>query len=64
MDDDKPNFELIFWGGTREKYIRYHSTLDRAEAEARRVLGEIRSRAAHPAIIYGPGLPKDGKTIP
>lgn len=56
-------YELTFWGGTREKYRRYHKTLDAARTEALRVLSEMSNRNAHPAIVYGPDLAKDGVTI-
>ena len=54
-------FELTFWGGSAgEKYRRNHKTFDSAKAEAHRVLAEMSNRGAHPAIIYGPGVGKDG----
>jgi hypothetical protein len=46
-------FELTFWGGVKARYRRWHPTLDAARAEARRVLGNLGNRAAHPAVIYG-----------
>jgi len=56
-------FELTFWGGVIERYRRNHTTFEAAEAEAYRVLRELPNRDAHPAIIYGPGLNRDGVTI-
>lgn len=56
-------FELTFWGGTSIRYRRDHRTIHTATREALRVLLTIRDRAAHPAIIYGPGLGRDGRTI-
>ncbi len=58
------NFELTFFGGTRLRYRRVHSTFEAAEAEAYRVLARMDNRAAHPAIIFGHGCGRDGRTIP
>jgi hypothetical protein len=62
MTDTK--FELTFWGGVSKRYTRNHETYDAAKDEAVRVLLKLDNRAAHPAIIYGPGCGKDGVTIP
>lgn len=59
----KTNFELTFWGGVTVRYRRNHKTLESAIETAQRVLGGLDNRAAHPAIIYGPGCGKDGITI-
>lgn len=67
MTSKEPPFELVFWGGLPArfvpKYRRHHETFDAAKREAYRCLAELPNRAAHPAIIYGPGLGKDGATI-
>jgi hypothetical protein len=59
----KGDFELTFWGGVSVKYKRFHQTLESAQDAAAAVLDRLDNRAAHPAIIYGPGLGKDGLTI-
>jgi hypothetical protein len=56
-------FELTFWGGVDVRYRRNHKTVEQAKAEALKVLGKINNRNAHPAIIYGPELGKDGLTV-
>jgi hypothetical protein len=56
-------FELTFWGGTSVRYRRNHKTYEQARDEAHRVLADMDSRGAHPAIINGPGLGPDGITI-
>jgi len=56
-------FELTFWGGVNVRYRRWHKTEEAARETAYRVLEELDNRAAHPAIIYGPGLGRDGVTI-
>lgn len=63
-------FELTFWGGVPKaevdpdfKWRRMHKTLDQAKAEARRVHKEMSNANAHPAVIYGPGLGRDGLTV-
>jgi hypothetical protein len=63
-------FELVFVGGTRQRYRRWHPSYDAAEQAAQRVLAKMddgdpagEQRAAHPAIIYGPDCGQDGKTI-
>ncbi len=50
-------YELTFWGGAPRgiRYKRDHATLAEAQAEAHRVLAKIENRAAHTAVIYGPG---------
>jgi len=45
-------FELTFWGGTRLHYRRWHTTVEKAKHEARRVQAKMEEPAAHPAIIY------------
>lgn len=66
-------FELNFVGGLpagHRRYRRRHAEFETAEAEARRVLNDLDmagdpavSRAAHPAIIAGPGCGRDGVTV-
>ncbi len=56
-------FELVFWGGTKLRYRHTHVNYEAAETEARRVLARMCNRAAHPAIIYGIGCGRDGRTI-
>lgn len=64
-------FELVFWGGTRRRYRRWHGTIEAARETALRVLSEMdkpggyppEPRAAHPAIIYGPGCGRDGVSV-
>jgi hypothetical protein len=56
-------YELTFRGGVSLRYRRNHKTLEQAKAEAHRVLGKLSNRAAHPAIIYGPGLGASGVTV-
>jgi hypothetical protein len=66
QEPNMTTFELVFWGGAINKLPRHkrnHDTIDSAEAEARRILAKIGNRPAHPAIIYGPGCGKDGRTI-
>jgi hypothetical protein len=66
-----PPYELVFVGGTRRRYRRYHSTYDSARETAGRVLEEMsmsgdprdEQRAAHSAIIYGPDCGRDGTTV-
>jgi len=66
-------YELSIVGDTPIAWRRWHASYEAAEAEARRVharmddsgLPEIGyARAAHPAIIYGPDLARDGVTLP
>ena len=57
-------FELVFAGGPNFRYRRLHKTYEAAEAEAVRILAKMPNRAAHPAIIYGPGCGRDGRSIP
>jgi len=60
-------FTLTFVGGAMVKlprHTREHATYEAASDEAGRVLGKMDNRAAHPAIIYGPGCGRDGMTIP
>lgn len=67
----KEKYELGFWGtlGKSYKFPRYrriHDTYESAEDTAYRVLKSLEKwgvRAAHPAIILGPGCGRDGKTI-
>lgn len=56
-------FELSFWGGTTIQYRRMHLSLKSATTEAERVLSEMHSRAAHPAIIYEHGKPQPVMTV-
>jgi len=64
-------YELVFVGGTRRRYRRWHATMDSARQTATRVLQDMslssdpvdEPRAAHPAIIYGPDCGRDGITI-
>lgn len=56
-------FDLVFFGGTCQRYRRQHDTYEAAQAEAHRVLARMANRAGHPAIIYGPGCGRDGRTI-
>lgn len=62
----KRPFELTFAGGAfvrLPRHKRHHETFEGAEDEAGRVLADLDDRAAHPAIIYGPGCGRDGVTI-
>lgn len=66
----KGKFELAFWGGTKFRYRRLHTTYESAEDAAYRVLEAMgasgdpsEQRAAHPAIIYGPDCGPHGVTI-
>lgn len=56
-------YELTFWGGISKRYRRWHDSQESAEECARAILAKMDSRAAHPAIIYGPGCGKDGITV-
>jgi hypothetical protein len=59
-------YELSFWGGAFAQVPRYkrkHATYDEAADEAVRVLMTLDNRGAHPAIVYGPGCGRDGRTI-
>lgn len=62
-------YELTFWGewGRFPRYRRWHSSFEEAEATAYEVFARLEARgiprAAHPAIVYGPGLGPDGRTI-
>jgi len=56
-------FELVFAGGTNLQYRRKHVNYAAAKIEALRVLAKMCNRAAHPAIIYGIGCGRDGRTI-
>ena len=60
---DTKKYELTFWGGIPFRYTRWHASAEDAAAEAKRILGLLTNRAAHPAIIYGPTLGKDGISI-
>jgi hypothetical protein len=60
----KNPYELVFWGGSDGlRYRRWHKSLEEARATAWRVLAAMSDRGAHPAIIHGPGLGKDGISI-
>jgi hypothetical protein len=64
-------FELTFWGDVRRRYRRWHATYEAAVDEAGRVHEQMdeaadpldEQRAAHPAVIYGPGCGRDGRTV-
>jgi len=59
-------FELTFFGDAMVKFPRYrriHSSFESAQDRARAVLASLENRAAHPAIIYGPGCGRDGVTV-
>ena len=56
-------FELTFCGGVPIAVRRFWSSYEAAEARALAVLAKLENRAAHPAIIYGPGCGRDGVTI-
>lgn len=63
-------YELVFIGGISRPYKRWHKDWMSAVGEAAIRLEEMdffadpgEPRAAHPAIIYGPGLGPDGRTI-
>ena len=59
-------FEVAFAGSAMVRFPRYrrwHPTYEAAEETARCILADLDNRAAHPAIIYGPGCGKDGRTI-
>lgn len=60
-------FELVFAGSASvpkfPRYKRFHQTVESAEEAAHHILSDLDNRAAHPAIIYGPGCGRDGMTI-
>jgi hypothetical protein len=59
-------YTLTFVGGALAKmprHTREHATYEAASDEAGRVLSKLDNRAAHPAIIDGPGCGRDGTTI-
>jgi len=56
---DYKMFELTFWGGTKLHYRRWHTTVEKAKDEARRVHAKMTEPAAHPAIVYD----KDGNQV-
>lgn len=59
-------FELTFAGAALvrfPRYRRYHASFEAAAEVAREVLAGLENRAAHPAIIHGPGCGRDGRTI-
>lgn len=56
-------YELTFWGGISRRYKRNHSSFESAQQTALTVLAKMGNRAAHPAIIYGPGCGPNGRTI-
>jgi len=56
-------FELVFVGGISKRYRRRHKSFEAAKDLALEILSSIRDRAAHPAIVYGPGCGRDGTTI-
>ncbi len=57
-------FELTFWGNVSVRYRRFWPTYEAAEKRALNILYKLENRAAHPAIIYGPGCGRDGVTVP
>lgn len=65
-------FELVFVGGISRRYRRWHKSFEAAQALAIEILYNMGlngdpaadQRAAHPAIIYGPGCGRDGVTVP
>ena len=58
-------YEVTFQGGVNGlPYRRWHNDLAQARLEATAVLAQLPNRNAHPAIIYGPGLGRDGLTVP
>lgn len=63
MSERRCKYELTFWGGCSLRYRRWHLTYESAREKALEVLGKMDNAAAHPAIIYGPDLNKDGVTI-
>ncbi len=60
-------FELTFYGSAVAvkfpRHRRFFPTFDAAQERACTVLALLENRAAHPAIIYGPGCGRDGVTI-
>lgn len=59
-------YTLTFVGGALAKmprHIREHATYEAGSDEAGRVLAKLENRAAHPAIIDGPGCGADGRTV-
>jgi hypothetical protein len=61
--EDQPMFELCFWGQVPVRYRRRHASFEEAVEAAERVLARLDNRAAHPAIVYGPGCGRDGVTV-
>lgn len=71
MSHDK--FELVFVGGTKRRYRRWHASFEAAKDTAERVLHDITMAAAGGdvaarntdlrAVIYGPGCGQYGHTI-
>jgi hypothetical protein len=59
----KGAYELTFWGGVSIRHRRFWPTFEAAQERALAVLARLDNRAAHPAIIYGPGCGRDGTTI-
>lgn len=60
-------FELTFVGAALVKQFprhrRWHKTVAQAVQAAYKILLSLPNRSVHPAIVYGPGLGKDGMTI-
>ena len=58
----RKRFELTFWGNSAGRYKRYHLDLASARVTAQKVYKKMGWdwAQAHPAIIYGPGLPLGG----
>ena len=61
------NFELVFAGSAMAQKFprvrRFWPTYEAAAERATVVLSSLDNRAAHPAIVYGPGCGRDGTTI-
>ena len=58
-------YELTFWG-TVPGFTRYFDSLAAAQDEAYQIhrnLEDDGTRAAHPAMIYGPDLDRNGLVI-
>jgi len=58
----RKRFELVFWGDSAGRYKHYHLDLASARSTALSISTKMGWdwAAAHPAIIYGPGLPPGG----
>lgn len=66
-------YELVFWGAALvraypfPKHARYHATFDEAREASMYVYEQLEemgvSTAAHPGIVFGPGLGRDGVRV-